>query len=291
MSKNSTFNMTGYYNDYYSARLNKGSNGFVAWNSTNDTVDFYVIKGGAQYKDFQDGKANSYVTNIKDQNYTYSVNITEDDYYYFFWKGSDSLNLISTLLEIEKFDYDTDKADSNIANERKIPITEDFKYIVLVNEASRNDIVMFTLVTGQERGDVLMPIFFGTLIATAVVIVLLLCLVPGGDDKGTGTDQTDGFGQPVSESPTEDSSQSSGKHAPAGSAAIVQPTPKQSSQSRVQGGPTRPQSAPIPHQQPKQPSSDIIDICPYCGSFLDNATKQAYRDGKAFCKSCGKQLR
>ena len=71
--------MTGYYNDYYSARLNKGSNGFVAWNSTNDTVDFYVIKGGAQFKDFQDGKANSYVTNIKDQNYTYSVNITEDD--------------------------------------------------------------------------------------------------------------------------------------------------------------------------------------------------------------------
>ena len=255
----------------YNIRLNKGSNGFVNWNSTNDVnvSEFYLIKGTLDFENMKGGYDFTYEAKRVSTNCTYDVSIETDEMYYFVWKTTNFTDFVNFSVKLEKFEYDVSTAEYSLAEPIKMPLPDAMKYIVIVNEGTNNNKVMFTLIDGVEQDDITRTILIIGAILGAVLVVVFIIIVMRYDKKNKGMVYTDGSGQLDG----------------TGQPANIPIYPNQFGQEQFQQ-PQQPQQ-----QGLYQPIGDMIDICPFCGSSLDYATKEAYRAGKAFCRSCGKSLR
>jgi len=244
--------------------FNQGSIINTTWNiaSNDSAIEYFVFQGHGSFSSFEQGSDSfNYKEHVyANESSTVMTVSVDDDYYFVWWNTLDDSASVNITIDMQKYNYNThDNVLHSIGgNFGDVEIKSGWNYIVVENDGSYDAKISIGF-KGQSNFQQYWYVFLilGILIVGSIVVIVVLV----SKNKKSTTTQP----QPA-------------QHGQPGTVTYQQPMQPQQ--------PTQPQQPMQPQQQDAP-----INICPYCGSSLDAGTRQAYLEGKAFCKNCGAKLR
>lgn len=295
------------YDEYLSPSQRKGYGFYLIkdskvtfeWNSTyGKDITFRIIKGKSNYDYFTNDGAVPHIYLEVAASGSYDFTVEEDYDYYFAIENCNEYNDVDIFMDLEKYEYKTKEGIKKSAGYWMD--VSGYSYVVLKNSGTYEQLVEY-----QFEGDymsydpfdevvTMFFILFGLLFVGAVIFVVIITTRSSSKRKKLQSSNI----APISYDST------IGK--PAYVPVNNQPGPAPRPQPGVYSNVNRPAPAPAPSQapvyynqrapvQPQRQAPAVsqkvaIDVCPYCGSTLDLATRNAYLAGNAVCSYCKSHL-
>lgn len=285
--------------------LNEGSAVKITWNSEfSQSIIFRVMKGKFAYDSFwyDDLVLNSSVIYTKTAAYgTYEFNASVVGDYYFTVENNASPNNVEFLFEMNEYEYKTTQGVRKVGNDYEIDIDPGYEYVVLKysdNVTYGEEVSYYFASTyATDPYDDYRPVddpfdgfpfggvslmYFVAVPLMIIGIVIFVIVLAAKNNVGRKLFQSTSTTLPI----TYNDAVGKPAQVPIDNQAVPN-QPYSRAPPAVLSGSQVPQQAP---QGMYKPQKEVIENCPFCGSTLDLATKNAYLAGNAICSYCKSPL-
>lgn len=319
ISKNGSYNDTllGYAKLAWGFHLNEGSAVKITWNSEdNESVTFRLIKGYYGYDFFF--RNNMVLAEYLEHseiavNGSYEFNASVASDYYYTIENNGVANTVKFLFEMNEYEYKTDEGVLGTGSGSQIDLDPTYEYVVLKysDSAVKGKEVSYYFEANNQidypddddtpaddpfdefpfgefpfGGFPLILLIVGPLMGLGIII-FMIAMVARNNSRRQAMQRNN---HPNTTSPFYyDSNIGKPAYLPVDNQAAQNPQASPAAYSN-QGKPVQPQDGFNQQQTQPAPGKIAIEVCPFCGSSLDLATKNAYLAGNGICSYCKSRL-